>query len=70
MQRRIPTKELNDKNGRKLFSVNLSVETLAYLDELAKKSEMSRSGLVDLIIRDFRDNNRSITVTIGGEGAA
>jgi metal-responsive CopG/Arc/MetJ family transcriptional regulator len=67
MQRRVPTKELNASNGRKLFSVNLSIETLDYLDELAKKSEMSRSGLVDLIIREFRDNKRSITITIGGD---
>jgi predicted transcriptional regulator len=68
-KRRIKTTEQNAVAGRKLFSVNLAVETIAYLDALAEKADMSRSGLIDLIIRDFKDNNRAITVTIGGEEA-
>ncbi len=61
------TVDLNKKVDRRLTSVNLTLEMFDYLDRLAKDSGLSRSSLIEAIVKDFKDNKRSITITIVGE---
>jgi hypothetical protein len=62
VQKRPP--ESNAAQKRKLTSVNLSTDMLAWVDVQAKKAKVNRSHLLELILEDFRNNERIIEVTI------
>lgn len=46
----IPKKKLKGDDGYKVFSVRIKDETVAQLDEIARKSNRSRNELINIIL--------------------
>jgi metal-responsive CopG/Arc/MetJ family transcriptional regulator len=53
-----------EENDRRLASINLPNELWDFLDEIADKVIVSRSKVVELIIRDYKESDREIKIVL------
>ena len=49
-QRLIITKKMKGEDGHKTFSIRIKDETVARLDEIAKKTNRSRNDLINMLL--------------------
>ena len=54
-QKLIITKKLKGEDGHKTFSVRLKDETVARLDDIAKKTNRTRNDLINMLLDYARD---------------
>lgn len=55
-QKLIITKKLKGEDGHKVFSIRIKDETIARLDEIAKKTNRSRNDLINMLLDYGMDN--------------